>query len=207
MGWHPPSSLAPGTRAAASGRRRLHRQGVPARTGEARSVPLQGRWNPHRRGFTLLDLSVALLILAILAVALVPRWDAGTLVALQAHLLSHNLRHAQALAMTRGETLTVEVLGASCPAGCQPQPTAACYQVRDTAGVIDDPATGQPFCVGLDQGITLTGAAVSFDSLGRPVSGGALAASSQTLSLSSSTGSASVFVAPVSGFASVSVIR
>ncbi len=147
----------------------------------------------HSKGFTLIELMMVLVILGVLAVYVVPRWSPGdNTVAAQAHRLAQDLRHVQALAMNQGRPLSFELQ------------SSTAYRVTDGATPIIDPATMQAFQVTLDNSVTLTGSNTSFDSLGRPVAGGALLATPRVFTLSGGSRTATVTLSAVTGFASVS---
>jgi prepilin-type N-terminal cleavage/methylation domain-containing protein len=153
--------------------------------------------SPHRlasSGFTVIELIVSVLVISVLAASIAVGWrsDEGTVV-YQAQLFARNIRHAQALAMSRGETLTIV------PAGDR-------YRVQNGAGTIVDPATGESFEVVLEHGVAITsGSSFSFDSLGRPKSGGFLTADpARSFTLQGGSKAATVTVRPVTGFAEVS---
>ncbi|MEZ5542581.1 MAG: type II secretion system protein [Pseudomonadota bacterium] len=145
------------------------------------------------RGFTLLELVIVLVILGTLAAFAVPRFaPADNTLAAQADRLARDLRHAQALAMNQGRTLILDVQ------------SATAYRVTAAGSTITDPATQQPYTVALDNGVTLTGSATGFDSLGRPVGAGSLLAAARVFTLSGSSRSAVVTLSPVTGFVTVS---
>jgi prepilin-type N-terminal cleavage/methylation domain-containing protein len=145
-------------------------------------------------GFTVIELVVSLLVVSVLAASIAVGWrsDEGTVV-YQARLLARNIRHAQALAISRGQTLTVV------PAGDR-------YRVQDTSGTINDPATGEAFEVLLEHGVVITGgSSFAFDSLGRPKSGGFLTADpARSFTLQGGSKTVTVTVRPVTGFVEVS---
>jgi len=147
------------------------------------------------RGFTLIEVVLVLLIAGILGAYLVPRLDiAGTSVTADATALGRDLRHAQALAMNEGRTLTFATVGSSG------------YRVADSGGTtITDPDGHQPYQVALGNGVAVSGGPVRFDSLGRPVDGtGSLLGSPTVLSVSGNGHTDTVTVTPVTGFVSVS---
>ena len=143
----------------------------------------------QQSGFTLIELVMVLVIIGVLATIAAPRLSlTDTSVHAQAAQFARDIRHVQMLAMTRGETFTFESLGGS-------------YRCTDsTAAVITDPATQQPFTLTLDNGVAATAGSISFDSLGRPVSGGSLLAATMNFTLSGGAQSAAISVIPVTGF-------
>lgn len=149
----------------------------------------------HQRGVTLLELVMVLVIAGLLAAIAVPRLsltDAG--VHAQAAQLARDIRHVQMLAMSQGRTLTFESLGGS----------YRCVDTAPTPAVITDPATQQPFSLTLDHGVTATAGSASFDSLGRPVNGGALLGGAVGFTVSGGGQSATLSISPVTGFVTVS---
>jgi len=147
----------------------------------------------HSKGFTLIELVTVLLILSALAVYALPRWAPDdTTVAAQADRLARDLRHTQALAMNQGRTLSFEVV------------SAASYRAADSGTTVTDPATRENFLVTLDNGVTLSGPATDFDSLGRPASAGSLLAAPRVFTVTGSNRSATVTVNPVTGYVAVS---
>ncbi|BCO32445.1 hypothetical protein TspCOW1_25480 [Thiohalobacter sp. COW1] len=144
----------------------------------------------RQQGFTLIELIVVMLVMAVLAAYVGTRWSFGdATVSTQAEQLARDLRHTQMLAMQQGRTLRLESIGGG-------------YRVTDGASVILDPATHEDFIQALDNGVSLSGGPVEFDSLGRPVSGGSLTSAAVGFSLSGSSDTVAVSVAPVTGFVS-----
>jgi len=143
-------------------------------------------------GFTLLELVVVLVLLGVLSASIYLRWTpAGASLNAQAGQVARTLRHAQAQALTQGRRLTFDVLSTSTYAI-----SAAGAVIRDTQGLAQN--------YSLVNGVSLTGADLDFDSLGRPVdAGGNLIAVAQTWTLSAAGGSATVSIAPLSGFITV----
>lgn len=145
------------------------------------------------RGFSLIELLLVLVILGTLSAYALPRWEpADTTLAAQAERLARDLRHAQALAMSQGRSLRFEL-----------QPPSG-YRVTDSSGTtVTDPADQQPFLATLDNGVTLGGSDTEFDSLGRPVNGGALLATDRSFTLTGNAASTTVTLSAVTGFVAI----
>lgn len=143
----------------------------------------------QQRGFTLVELIAVMIIMATLSALLLPRFlHREATEPAQADQLARALRHAQALAMGQGRGLTFDVV------------SPGSYAITDGVSAIRDPA-GELQSYNLEHGVLITaGIDLSFDSLGRPVSGGSLITSPQVWTLN---GGASVTLQPVTGFVSV----
>jgi len=146
-------------------------------------------------GFSLIELVSVMVILATIATLAAPRFvHHDATVPAQADQLGRIIRHAQALAMSRGFPLTVDIQ------------SATSYAITDgatpTASTIRDPS-GQLQTFSLQNGVTLAGADLEFDSLGRPISGGNLVTNTQNWTLSGGSNTATVSVQAVTGFVSV----
>lgn len=157
----------------------------------------------RRRGFTLVELVIIIVVTGILAAVIVVNFSVKSQhsAVTQADELRRNLSRIQLLAISQGARLKLTVTSTgysvtSCP-------TSAC------TGAVADQATGLPFTVGpLDDGVTITSGTGDyfFDSLGRPV----LAATDATLSpaytnpltVNGNGNCIDVTVLPVTGFAS-----
>lgn len=156
----------------------------------------------HQKGFTLLELVVVIILLGILSAVAATRWSATDATAgYQADLLARNIRHMQMLAMTWGQSLRLSLVSttgysASCVSGSA---TAPCNGTNP----ITDPVTGDPFSVVLSNNVTISGATLDVDSLGRPKSAGVLLTASQAFTLTAGAQTWSVTVQPVTGFVSV----
>ncbi len=159
-----------------------------------------GRVPARVAGFTLTELVIAIVLVGVLAAVAAVRWNAhDTTAPYQADLLARNVRHAQILAMTWGQRLRLTPTASAYSVSCVTPGAAPC----DQSPVID-PATGAAFSVALQNAATLSGAALEFDSFGRPVSGGTPLSADQTLTVTAGSQSYTVTVRAVSGFVSVS---
>lgn len=164
----------------------------------------------HRRcrvgGFTLIELVMIIVAVSILGVAMLTRYHdpVETAVSVEADRLGRDLRHVQMLAMTWGQTLRLTPAGGGYSVSCvTPSATPPC-----NVSPVNDPAvtdaTGNPaFTRTLETGITVAGAALDIDALGRPVSGGALLNADTAYTLTGGSQSSTVTVARLTGFVSV----
>jgi prepilin-type N-terminal cleavage/methylation domain-containing protein len=121
-----------------------------------------------QRGFTLIELILILVVMAILAVAAIPYLEdtIGMKASATARRLQSDIAYTQELAMTRNQRYRLVF------------PLATSYEVRDASGnLTTDPAGGGGLAVITEAGITLSwnfdgetaaGRGVEFDSLGRP---------------------------------------
>ena len=140
-------------------------------------------------GFTLVELVTVMVVVAALSVLLLPRFSHREATEpAQADQLGRTLRHAQALAMSQGRALSLDVI------------SPAAYAITDGVSPIRDPA-GELQSYSLANGVLIAaGGDVKFDSLGRPLSGASLITAPQTWTFS---GGASVTLQPVTGFVTV----
>ena len=127
--------------------------------------------------------------MATLSVLLLPRFSVREATEpAQADQLARALRHAQAMAMSQGRALTLDVT------------SATSYAITDGASTIRDPA-GELQSFSMANGVLITsGPDLTFDSLGRPLNGAALLDTPQTWTMS---GGASVALQPLTGFVTV----
>lgn len=164
------------------------------------------------RGLSQLELLTTLVLAGIMSASVVPIMlpQAGkSTAAYQALRLADDLRHTRLLAMSWGTTLTFATDGQTWRVSCLPGsscasavPSAASCP-NPTAAVID-PGHRGPFCVALENGVTLSGpASIQFDLLGRPQYMGnilyQLAANGSTI--------ATVAVAADTGFVTTAVLQ
>jgi len=157
----------------------------------------------RQTGFTILELVVVLVLVSILSAYAGLHWtsSADATVGYQADRLSRDLRHVQALAMNWGQALRIAVSPGSYSVVCvYGTGVGPCVNAGD---VVRDPATGKPYTVLLDYGVAISGSDITFDTMGRPVSGGVLQSTNQILTLSGGSRSWSVTTQAVSGFVDV----
>ena len=146
-------------------------------------------------GFSLIELVSVMVILATIAALAAPRFvHHDATVPAQADQLGRIIRHAQSLAMSQGRPLTVDVQ------------SATSYVITDgatpTPSTIRDPS-GQLQAFSLQNGVTLSGVDLEFDSLGRPISGSNLVTNTLNWTLNGGSNTATVSVQAVTGFVSV----
>ncbi len=177
--------------------------------------PTRERHHQRRRarGFSQLEMiitiSVAGLMSATLVPAMLPQGGKST-AAYQAHRLAEDLRHTRLLSMAWGKSLVFSSDTASyrvsCAAGysCDTAMPPAAHCPNPSLSVVD-PGHHGPFCIALENGVTLSGPpSVQFDLLGRPQSG------SGSLRYELRVGGvafATVDIAPATGFVSAAVNR
>lgn len=168
-------------------------------------MPNRNREYPGRiAGFTLIELTMVMVIVSVFGAVAVARYYQPTDITatIEADHLARDIRHMQRLAMTWGQTLRLTAAGTSytvtCASGSVTPPCNGVLPVNDPA-VTDE--TGNPaFTRTLKEGVSVTGAALDIDALGRPVSGGALLNGDTIYTL---TGGSTVTVARLTGFVSV----
>ena len=177
------------------------------------------RLSGNRRGFTLLEMVVATLILSILAATVVVRMqstsDRATIN--QADQLRRDIAHIQVLALSWGVGLRLAIAsdGSGYSVVC-PDATLAgtpCAAATAPPCIGKFPDTGKCFSIAysatLTDGVKMTpqGGMMYFDSLGRPLtSAGVLVTGNpaSTYTLTGGATSAAVTVWPITGFAQAS---
>jgi prepilin-type N-terminal cleavage/methylation domain-containing protein len=171
-------------------------------------MPNRSRERPCRiRGFTLIELVMVIVVVSILGVVVLTRHHepAETTVSIEADHLARDIRHMQTLAMTWGQTLRLTPAGASysvtCASGSVTPPCNGVAPVNDPA--VTDPTGNSAFIRTLENSVTVAGAALDIDALGRPVAGGALLVGNTTYTLTGGTETSTVTVAQLTGFVTV----
>jgi prepilin-type N-terminal cleavage/methylation domain-containing protein len=155
-------------------------------------------------GFTLIELVTVIVLVAIFSVYAVAKWPSDSALKLpaQAELFAAHIQHIQALAMDWSQPLRLTTNSNGYSVSCV---TASTGAPCNSSPVID-PATNETFSVSLEPGISLSGSATTdFDTLGRPVSAGALITTSPARSfiLSANGINQTVTVAPLTGFSNL----
>jgi type II secretory pathway pseudopilin PulG len=158
------------------------------------------RKHPHRTaGFTLIELVMIIVIVSVLGVVAVGRSQSTEItVSIEADHLARDIRHMQMLAMTWGQSLRLTAAGTSYNVSCITAGPAPC----NVAPVVD-PATAAAFNRSLESNVTVAGAALDIDALGRPLAGGALLNGDTTYTLTGGTETSTVTVARLTGFVTV----
>jgi len=160
------------------------------------------------RGFTLVELVVMLMLVAILAFVALPRSSRNTIeLSGQAEQVATDVRYAQALSMTRGAALGSQ--GRYCifftATGYQFRHNNNSYATPCTTAVVH-PATGSATAIVLSGTAVaianLTGNYIEFDTKGQPTSFIAPAGDA-TVTLNATGGPRKVVISPVTGKATV----
>jgi len=158
---------------------------------------ISGIRSTTENGFTVAELVVILVLVAILAFTVIPRYqDKGAInVSALAEQLASDIRYTQSLAMTSGQRNRINLAVAS-------------YQITTSAGVpVAHPATGSSAAISLSNislsgyNPPLTNSYIAFDGKGIPytdVAGTALSANA-TITLNSAGSTRQVVVSPQTG--------
>jgi MSHA pilin protein MshC len=123
---------------------------------------------PASRGFTLIELTVVIIIVGILSVVAVAKLTGVDAFEVQGFFDSTKaaVRFAQKLAVAQRTNVVVVVNATS---------VSVCYTNPGCGSPVTDPTTGQAMTVSAPTGVSVTGpASVSFDGLGRANPGGTI---------------------------------
>lgn len=170
-------------------------------------MPNRNRKYPRRiGGFTLIELTMVIVIVSVFGAVAVARYHQPTEItaSIEADHLARDIRHMQRLAMTWGQTLRLTPAGASYSVSCvtvSATPPCNVSPVNDPA--VTDDAGNPAFTRTLKESVTVAGAALDIDALGRPVAGGALLNGDTVYTLTGGVETSTVTVARLTGFVSV----
>jgi prepilin-type N-terminal cleavage/methylation domain-containing protein len=154
-----------------------------------------------QRGLSLIELIVVLVVVSLLGGYAIMKMHstADNTLWFQANKLARDIRHAQVLSSTYGKSLQMTVSSTGYSVTCE-----ASLPCNST--VLIDPVTGESFSTTFQNGVTAGGSAtIVFDNQGRPLAslGGALTGATTTITMSASSTSSVITVAPNTGFVSV----
>jgi hypothetical protein len=156
---------------------------------------------------------VTITVLVIIGYFIVSTFQPKEALALQqAERLRNDVRHMQMLALTWNTPLRLTTAAGSYQVCCLDTATsAACLPALPVPPApcavpdpIVDPATGRPFQVALEPGLTLAGppgVTLNIDGLGRPANGAALLTVNAIYTINGASIGRTVTVAPLTGFA------
>ena len=156
---------------------------------------ISGIRSTTENGFTVAELVVILVLVAILAFAVIPRYqDKGAInVSALAEQLASDIRYTQSLAMTSGQRNRINLAAAS-------------YQITTSSGgPVVHPATGSTAVISLSNvSLTLSGLSnsyIAFDGKGIPYTdvAGTVLSANATITLNSSGSTRQVVVSPQTG--------
>lgn len=141
---------------------------------------------PAARGFTMIELTVVIVIVGILAVVAVAKLSGVDAFEVQGFFDSTKsaVRFAQKLAVAQRTNVVVVVNATN---------VNVCYTNPGCGSPVTDPTTGQAMTLSAPDGVSLTGpASISFDGLGRATPGGTItvngAGISRSLTVEQETG-------------------
>jgi prepilin-type N-terminal cleavage/methylation domain-containing protein len=149
-------------------------------------------------GWSLIELSIVLAIAAVLIFFAVRSFRPQEAIAMQqAERLRNDIRSVQTLAITWNQALRVTTAAGSYSISCVVGGPAPC-----NATPVVNPASGQPYLVNLEPGLTLTGPGftLDLDALGRPKNGANFIAANATFTISGGATARTVVVVPLTGF-------
>lgn len=177
---------------------------------KTRPAPVRPRRGRTVSGFSQLEMIVAMSMAGLMSATVIPKMlpqSGKSTAAYQALRLADDLRHTRLLSMAWGKSLVFSSNALSyrvtCASGqtCSTALPAASTCPNPSAAVID-PGHHGPFCIALENGVTLNGpASVQFDLLGRPQYVGSIhyqlivnGATIATVDVASATGNVSTTV-------------
>jgi Tfp pilus assembly protein FimT len=154
-----------------------------------------------QRGLAFIELIIIVVVVSLLGGYAVMRMHstADNTLWFQANKLARDIRHAQVLSSTYGKSLQMTVSSTGYSVACD-------ASLPCDSTVLIDPVTGESFSTTFQNGVAAGGAAtIVFDNQGRPLAslGGALTGATTSITLSGSTTSSVITVAPNTGFVSV----
>ena len=147
-------------------------------------------------GFSLIEVVMVLVVVGILAAYAIPSITAPSSLTLhqQADALVRDLRHTQQLATAYRKRLRLVANGSDTyTVACVTDTTAPCNAA--VGGPMTDPATGQPYSVTTQNGVTVSSGIAEFTSFGQPTA-------AASFSLSGGGDTATVTVLATGGFVS-----
>lgn len=150
------------------------------------------------RGWSLIELIVVLVVIAVLIFFVVRSFRPQEATALQqAERLRNDIRNVQMLAISWSQALRVTTAANSYSISCVAAGAAPC-----NVSPVVNPATGQPYLVNLEAGMTLAGPGFSLDldALGRPKNGAAFTVANATFTITGGAAARTVVVTPLTGF-------
>lgn len=147
----------------------------------------------RQTGFTLMELTVIVLLLGILSVAVFSRFDAAPFrTAGFGQELRAAIRFAQKFAIVSGCDVQVDISGAGYALRIRddaPGLAPPCIGASGAFGTgLQNPATGSAYAGAPPAGVTVGNLAFIYDRQGRPSSGGAVAVGANTITVEAGTG-------------------
>ena len=153
------------------------------------------------QGFNLIELVMVMVIVAVLGIVAMTRFQSTEVsTTVEADHLARDIRHMQMLALTWGQTLRLTPTGGSYSVTCA---SGSATPPCNGAAAVTDPASAAAFTRAFQPGVSVAGAALELDALGRPVSGGTLLTADRSFTLTGGAETSTVTVARLTGFVDV----